>query len=79
MPRIIFQLRKRSHSFGDDEPPGWLTPNIPRPPRSPKQTVILDISIEESDGRFLLKWTGPAPEYSGRFWYEELAYAEHAA
>jgi hypothetical protein len=79
MARIIYQLRGPAHSFGDEAPAGWIPPNAARPPRTPKRTVLLDISIEELDGGFILQWDGPAQEYSGDLWYQDLAYAEHAA
>jgi hypothetical protein len=80
MTHTVYQIRQRAHAFGDDQPAGWLPPHAPEPPRAPRSTVLLDISIEErDDGGFVLRWTGPGSKYSGDHRYENLAYAEHAA
>lgn len=78
MSRVIYQLQQRAHTFGDEAPSGWFPPPA-GPPRTPKRTVMLDISVEEVDGGYILEWSGPSPEYSGDHWYQDLAYAEHAA
>ena len=58
MTRVIYQLRQRAHTFGDEAPSGWLPPHAALPPRTPKRTVMLDISIEEVDGGYILGLQG---------------------
>ena len=78
MDRIIRQARIR-HTFGDEEPSGWLPPHAARPPRTPRRVVPLVVTIEQTDAGFVLEWEDPEREYSGDHWYAELKYAEHAA
>ena len=74
--RILRQLRGREHRFGDKDISGWVPPHAPTSPRGP---VSLDVTIEQMDDGFVLRWLGPSAEYSGEHAYDELRYAEHAA
>ena len=76
MASVIKQALGVPYTFGGEPPSGWVPSGAAPPLPTPEERVLLDITIEATDGGVLLRWEGPEPEQSGDRWYETVEEAE---
>ena len=74
-------------TFGGEAHSGWLPPGAAVPLPTPIEHEVLDVSIEATDGGYLLIWDArpsltcdnARPPKAGDTWHATLADAEQAA
>ena len=75
-------LRKRSGAvvkYGGQHHRGWLRPNATIPEPTPTRTAILDLSVSEVDGGYILEWQSRTTSDSSDSWHLSLDEALDAA
>lgn len=87
MSNVLKEAKAWPFTFGGDEHTGWLPPGAITPPSTPTEPEFLDITIEQSDGGYLLIWNtrlsatcrDSLPPKAGDTWHMTLHDAEKAA
>jgi hypothetical protein len=87
MDMILKKVEGWPFTFGGEPHTGWLPPGAATPLPTPVERELLDVSIEATDGGYLLCWAArpsptchdPSPPKAGDTWHQTIAEAEAAA
>ena len=88
MATVLKKVEGWPFTFGGALHSGWLPPEAAPPPPRPTHREVLDITIEEENGGYLLIYAArPSPTcpepvrapYAGDTWHDTLEEAEEAA
>ena len=76
---IIQQILGMPFRFGGVPHSGWLPPGAAVPLPTPMKDVLLDITIEECSGDYILLYCSQDGSECGDTWHQSLADAENQA